>query len=91
MAIVDEKLFIRELDEEEKKRISNDYIYHPPTLDQERRYDTIRFLARFVVENIARMCPRSRELSLAVTHFDEAFTWAIKAIARNEPGANPKT
>ena len=32
-----------------------------------------------------RLCPLSRELSLALTALEESCMWAIASLARNEP------
>jgi len=65
-------------------RIENDFCYHAPKGDQVDRYQLIRQkalgLARVMVEN----CPISRELSVALTHLDNAVMAANSAIARNE-------
>lgn len=80
-------LYIREITEEEKKTIENDFSYHPPGDKQSNRYMEIRYLFRYLALDIFRMCPPSRELSLAKTKLEEAMFWANAAIARNEtPG-----
>ena len=63
------------------------FTYHPPTGDQPERYVRIRDAARALAGILVADCPLSRELSLAVTHLEEAVFWANAAIARREaPG-----
>lgn len=52
--------------------------------DQGNRYQVMRSIARNFAEEITRMCPNSREKSLALTKLEEAVMWANAAIARNE-------
>ena len=64
--------------------IENRFTYHPPHGDQAERYEEIRFQMRATAEFIAARCPWGRELSLALTHLQEASMWANAAIACNE-------
>ena len=73
-----------DITQEDVDRLNNNFRYHAPKEDQVERYqhsrDKFRELAQYLMEN----CPRSRELSLAITHIEEASMWANAAIARNE-------
>jgi len=69
----------------QEKRIDNDFVYHAPKVGQPERYETIRFFAKVLAKFFCRLCPPSRELSLALTKLEEAVFWANAAIARNEP------
>lgn len=66
------------------KRIEKDFNYHPPKGDQTSRYATFRNVMAEVAKQFCKMCPESRERSLALTKLEEAVMWANAAIARNE-------
>lgn len=66
------------------QRIQNDFTFHPPKLDQARRYTETRTNALVLAEKLIKICPVSRELSLALTKLDEVVYWANASIARNE-------
>ena len=67
-----------------EQRIDNNFRYHPPSGDQPKRYEMIREEARKFAIKLARMCPQSRELSLAMTDLEDCVMHANAAIARNE-------
>jgi hypothetical protein len=73
------KLLGEDLDGLDKK-----FTYHPPHEMQISRYAEIRAEASSFARLILLDCPRSRELSLALTKIEEAVFWANAAIARNE-------
>lgn len=60
------------------------FTYHPPKFGQPTRYEEIRSRARWMARFLMETCPRSRELSLAMTKLEEVVFWANAAIARNE-------
>lgn len=68
--------------------LSNRFTYHPPVtvsgVSQAGKYNHIRNLARDLAVNLDDVCPDSRELSLAITHLEEAVFWANASIARHE-------
>lgn len=64
--------------------IENNYTYHAPKPDQISRYEEIRNNCKLTAKLIVRLCPDSREKSLALTKLEEAVMWANAAIARNE-------
>ena len=72
------------LQKEDWERLQQDFIYHSPITDQAARYAQIRSKAKGLAEFIIKSCPKSRELSLALTKIEEAVFWANAAIARNE-------
>lgn len=74
----------RDITEEERERLDNNFTHHPPFGDQAARYEIIRFTARQLASTFMRFCPPSRELSLALTEIENAVMWANAAIARNE-------
>ncbi len=67
-----------------REQIDNNFRYHPPKDDQQKRYTQIREQAKIVAEVINNNCPESREKSLAMTNLEQAVMWANAAIARNE-------
>jgi hypothetical protein len=71
---------------EDLKRLENDFTYHPPipALNQADRYATIRSEAKNLAHRLLTLCPPSRELSLSLTHLEQAVFYANAAIARNE-------
>ena len=72
------------LSKEDEARLGKDFIYHPPKGDQTKRYGEIRNAGSTMAQLLLADCPRSRELSLALTKIEEAVFWANAAIARNE-------
>lgn len=60
------------------------FTYHPPKGDQPSRYSHLRNRAEDLAYDINRMCPVSREKSLALTRLEEAVMWANASIARRE-------
>lgn len=74
---------------EAQERNENNFTYHAPAHDQLVRYGSIRAEAKEFADLLLRICPESRELSLALTHLEEASMWANASIARNEPGDPP--
>jgi len=70
--------------EKDKKQVENNFIYHTPKGDQDKRYEQIRSEGKSLAEFLTLVCPSSRELSLALTNLEDAVMWANAAIARNE-------
>lgn len=64
--------------------IRNRFIYHKPTGNQAVKYEVIRNLCLDIALRLNELCPDSRELSLALTHLEQANFYANAAIARNE-------
>lgn len=64
--------------------IENNFTYHAPKEDQLARYTEIRQNAKLTAELFDKLCPDSREKSLAMTKLEEAVMWANASIARNE-------
>jgi len=63
------------------------FTYHRPTGDQQRRYQSLRNLAKDFAWEIMASCPQSRERSLALTNLQQTVMWANASIACNEPDA----
>lgn len=66
------------------EEIDNVFQYHAPKGDQTERYETLRGTAKSFALQIEKMCPDSREKSLAMTKLREAVMWANASIAINE-------
>ena len=84
MTLADDVKGIDERKQELLKRISNDFVYHPPKDGQAERYTALRQHAAGLAKHIVVDCPSGREQSLALTKLEEAIFWANAAIARNE-------
>jgi hypothetical protein len=69
----------------EKYDIDNIYTYHAPDLDQTKRYEIFRAMAKDLARKIMMSTPPSRERSLALTKLEEVIFWANASIARNKP------
>lgn len=65
-------------------KLERNYSYHPPKGNQTSRYVAIRAAAKMLAEEIEKLCPDSREKSIAHTKIEEAVMWANASIARNE-------
>ena len=65
--------------------LDNRFTYHPPQPGQPERYKLIRASAKDLADLLTAQCPKSRELSLALTKLEEMVFWANAAIARHEP------
>jgi hypothetical protein len=67
-----------------EEQINETFMYHAPKPGQSARYEWLRSSAKSMALQIARMCPNSRERSLALTHLQECVMFANAAIAINE-------
>lgn len=77
---------------EDRALRERNFTYHPPGGDQAERYKRLRAKGSELAEDINKLCPKSRERSVAMTKLEEACFWANAAIARNEtPGADTAT
>ena len=79
---------IYEVTNEELDRLTNEGVYHKPTIEQTARYEHVRDLFACLKHALLENCPRSRELSHALTLLDDANFNANAAIARHEKGGN---
>ena len=68
----------------DKSAIDNNFTYHAPKGDQQKRYEMIREVAKSLAYFINDNVPESREKSLALTKLEESVMWANAGIARNE-------
>ena len=67
---------------DENPVIENNFKYHTPKEGQSEKYEAIRDTAKALAYLIDRVCPMSREKSLAMTKLEEAVMWANTSIAR---------
>ena len=67
-----------------REDIRNRFTYHAPKEGQADRYTSIRDQIGKAAEMLVEEVPSSRELSLALTHLEQAVFWANAGIARNE-------
>lgn len=67
----------------ETSDLENRFTYHPPTPAQVPIYVDVREAGLRLAQVVNRYAPESRELSLALTHIEEAVMWANAAIARH--------
>ena len=62
--------------------IENNFKYHSPKEGQPEKYTSLRGQGRELAYMIDRLCPSSREKSLAITKLEESIMWANASIAR---------
>ena len=60
------------------------FTYHPPKDGQQGKYETLRNRAKNFARTIDKLCPDSREKSLAMTELESVVMWANASIARRE-------
>jgi hypothetical protein len=66
-------------------RLDHNLTLHPPEGDEViRRLERIREAFKIVGHQMIDLCPNGRELSLSLTHIEEACQYAIAAIARSQ-------
>lgn len=58
----------------------DNFTYH---VEESKRYQEIRTLAKMFSDVVDNLVPKSREASLAQTKIEEAVMWANAGIARN--------
>ena len=73
-----------------KEQIENTFTYHRPSGNQPQRYEEIRSEAKLLACLIQRVCPESREKSLALTNLQQTVMWANASIALNENETPPE-
>ena len=73
-----------ELPEAEEVELKTRFTFHPPKGFQAQTYEAMRARFLSVAVAVSLDCPPSRELSLALTHLEQANFYANAAIARRE-------
>ncbi|WP_271006563.1 hypothetical protein [Listeria seeligeri] len=66
-----------------KNQIENNFKYYKPKFGQTEKYDLLRSEAKELAHLIDKLCPGSREKSLAITKLEESVMWANASIARS--------
>jgi hypothetical protein len=61
------------------------YAYHRPGAAGLEKITKLRELFSFVDEQITKLCPKSREQSVALTNLETTAMWAIKSVVCNDP------
>jgi hypothetical protein len=66
-------------------RLRHDFTNHPPSGPEVvARFEGCRDAALAMGDALIDLCPQGRELSLALTHLEQALMFARAAIARNQ-------
>ena len=73
-----------EIDENLLEELQKRFTYHRPKGDQPARYEALREQYFQMSILICKMCPPTRERSLALTKLEESVMHANSSIARNE-------
>ena len=69
--------------------IENRFTFHPAKSPTEAElYEQIRYGVKQIALFINNNVPETREMSLSLTHLEEAVFWANAAIARHWPDEN---
>jgi hypothetical protein len=71
----------------DERELENAFTYHPPSITQAPKFIRIRDAAKDLAWLFTKLCPPSRELSLAITKLRESAMWAAAAIACNQERA----
>lgn len=64
--------------------LENIFTYHAPVHDQAKEYEEIRTWALGFARLVNKLCPESREKSLAFTNIQQAVMWANASKAIHE-------
>jgi hypothetical protein len=65
--------------------IDKPYAYHKPSVEGLEKITELREVFSIVEAALKRICPPSRQTSIAITKNEEAAMWAIKAVVFNDP------
>ena len=64
--------------------LGNRFRYHPPTGGKAAKHEAVREACLKAAIELTNLCPESRELSMAISHLDQAMMAGNAAIARYE-------
>jgi len=67
--------------------IDKPYAYHKPSDDGLTRINELREKFSELQQVIDRVCPASRQKSVAITELETSAMWAIKAVVFNDPAS----
>ena len=79
-----ESMAVNPIGEKDRAMLDNNFVYHAPKPGQNVKYENLRGMGKSCAETILRLCPPSRERSVALTQLEDSIFWANAAIARNE-------
>jgi len=65
------------------ERIENNFMYHAPKEGQPEKYESLREKGKELAYLIEKLCPDSREKSVAITNLEQVIMWANASIARS--------
>lgn len=63
------------------------YAYHKPSAVALNKIARLRRAFSMLEDILEEVCPKSRELSIAVTHLEDASMYAVKAVVFNDPAS----
>jgi len=72
------------ISEKQAESLSRIFAYHKPTGGKAAKHEAVREACLKAAIELSNLCPESRELSLAITHLDQAMMAGNAAIARYE-------
>jgi hypothetical protein len=67
-----------------REELNKRFDYHAPTGNEGDTHEWVRARLKETASAMLTMLPDGRELSLVVTHLEEAMFWANAALARSE-------
>ena len=67
-----------------QEQLDNIFTYHKTTAEQAVKYEQLRPAGKVLAELVNKLCPESREKSLALTKIQEAVQMANASIAIHE-------
>ena len=65
--------------------IDKPYAYHNPSEDGLDKINQLREAFSLTERLIDKICPNSRQKSIAITNNEQTAMWAIKAVVFNDP------
>jgi hypothetical protein len=67
-----------------REELNKRFDYHAPTGNKANTHEWVRAQFKTVASDMLTMLSDGRELSLVITHLEEAMFWANAAIARTD-------
>ena len=67
---------------EYREKLECNFSYHAPKPGQPEKYQELRQMGKDLAYLMEYHCPKSRELSIAMTKLEECIMWANASIAR---------
>ena len=66
---------------EDVERVAQAHSFHRADAEKQSQHEEVREVTRKCAQRLLELCPKSRELSLALTAMQDAMMWANAAIA----------